>query len=260
MIFDPFGDFETRGYLRNHAGEKDTEIVKRLEHSSFLTGVDEAFAFLSSRRTIGYNDVLEVHRILFDAVYPWAGQDRTLTAPGFAIKRGPVLFAHPGAMRIAVEYGLRRGNDADGMRDKPGEVMGYLAHGHPFLDGNGRALMVVHTVLAERAGISIDWAATDKGDYLRALTLELDEPGKGHLDRYLDQYAGAAVGSGHLVDHVVAIPGLDSSAQSFQTNEVAGPLADPALQARYEQQELKYQQAQLADDLAKDRDHEGSGY
>ena len=35
MTFDPFNDFETRGYLHNVFGEKDPAIVKRLEHSSF---------------------------------------------------------------------------------------------------------------------------------------------------------------------------------------------------------------------------------
>jgi cell filamentation protein len=32
MPFDPFGDFATRGYLRNFAGEKDPEAIKHLEH------------------------------------------------------------------------------------------------------------------------------------------------------------------------------------------------------------------------------------
>jgi cell filamentation protein len=41
--------------------------------------------------------------------------------------------------------------------------------------------MVVHGVLAERAGLSIDWAATEKVAYLAALTNELDNPDKGHL-------------------------------------------------------------------------------
>jgi hypothetical protein len=46
VTFDPFGDFETRGYLRNFANEKDIEIVRRLEHTSFTTGIDAAIAHL----------------------------------------------------------------------------------------------------------------------------------------------------------------------------------------------------------------------
>jgi cell filamentation protein len=42
VTFDPFGDFETQGYLRNLAKEKDPGIVRPLEHSSFLTGTDAA--------------------------------------------------------------------------------------------------------------------------------------------------------------------------------------------------------------------------
>src|SRR5580693_367234 len=34
------------------------------------------------------------------------------------------------------------------MATKPGEIMGYLAFGHPFLAGNGRTIIVVHGVLA----------------------------------------------------------------------------------------------------------------
>ena len=42
MTFDPFNDFETRGYLRNLFGKKDPVIIKHLEHSSFVAGVSEA--------------------------------------------------------------------------------------------------------------------------------------------------------------------------------------------------------------------------
>jgi cell filamentation protein len=184
VIFDPFGDFETRGYLRNFAGEKDFDIVRRLEHSSFTTGIDDAFRRLSQIKRLSYENVLKTHKVLFEAIYPWAGQDRTQTAPDIAVMKGDVLFAHPQDIRKAVDTALENGQDTKFMAAKPGEVMGYLAYGHPFLDGNGRTIMVVHSVLAQRAGFSIAWAATGKSDYLDALTRELDSPGKGLLDAY----------------------------------------------------------------------------
>jgi cell filamentation protein len=131
VTFDPFGDFDTQGYLRNFAKEKDPAIVKRLEHTSFLTGIDAALAALSKRRELGYADVLQTHKTLFDAVYPWAGQDRTQTAPHLTIRKGPVVFANPADIRRAVEHGLRLGQNKAVMLAKPGEVMGYLAFGHP---------------------------------------------------------------------------------------------------------------------------------
>ena len=56
--------------------------------------------------------------------------------------------------------------------------MGYLAYGHPFLDGNGRTILVVHADLAERAGISIDWAATGKAETSPRERDELTAPAK----------------------------------------------------------------------------------
>jgi cell filamentation protein len=236
VTFDPFGDFATRGYLRNLAGEKDLEIVRRLEHTSFTTGIDAAFRRLSSVALLSYEDVLETHKILFEAVYPWAGQDRFQTTPELAVGKGPVLFARPTDIRRAIDYALDKGQEKGEMSAKPGEVMGYLAYGHPFLDGNGRTIMVVHAVMAQRAGFSVDWAATSKSDYLVSLTKELDAPGQGHLDAYLRPFIREAMSDDLLAVHIMEAPGLDGKAGQ---NAVPGNTSEPALRARYERQELK---------------------
>ncbi|GJD37117.1 Fic/DOC family protein [Methylobacterium aerolatum] len=187
MTFDVFGDFETRGYLRNVAGLKDLAQVKLLEHRAFMMRVDKALAALSRRKPLTYPDILRTHAILFGSVYPWAGRDRLETAPHTNISRGGFdrMFAFPQDVRRALEYALRQGNDPAFMRAKPGEVLGSLAHAHPFLDGNGRTLMTVHTVLANRAGLAIAWQETDKTAFLSALTREIHLPGDGILDAYL---------------------------------------------------------------------------
>jgi cell filamentation protein len=41
------------------------------------------------------------------------------------------------------------GNDPVVLAKKPGVVMGQFAWGHPFLDGNGRTMLIVHTELCE---------------------------------------------------------------------------------------------------------------
>ncbi len=236
MTFDPFGDFETQGYLRNLAKEKDLEIVRRLQHASFTTGIDAAFEYLAKVRLLSYPDVLETHRILFEAIFPWAGQDRLEIAPNLAISKGSILFARPEEIERAVEFALDHGQDKKFMAAKPGEIMGYLAYGHPFLDGNGRTIMVVHGILAHRAGFSIDWAATAKADYLSALTQELDSPGKALLDNYLKPFIRAAMPSDRLAEKIAQAPGLDGNDEH---NEILGKTSDPALKMRYEQQELK---------------------
>jgi cell filamentation protein len=231
VTFDPFGDFEARGYLRNLEKEKEIAIVKRLEHVSFLTAIDCAFAMLAKREELEYADVLQIHRTLFDAVYPWAGQDRTKTAPLLTIKKGPVIFANPPDIRRAVEFGLALGQDKKNMVARPGEVMGYLAYGHPFLDGTGRTIMTLHSIMAQRAGFSIDWSATNKVAYLDALTNELERPGKGILDNYLRQFVGAAIAYDELATQVAGAPGLDGN----EANEVLGESTEPAVQVQYEE-------------------------
>ena len=124
------------------------------------------------------------------------GLDKTARKPRRILPsaRERCCFAHPDDAKPAVEHALRMGQDRKLMADRLGEVMGYLAYGHPFLDGNGRTILAVHVELAERAGISVDWAATDKAAYLTALTRELNNPGKGHLDAYLKPFVGPAIG------------------------------------------------------------------
>jgi len=236
VTFDPFGDFETQGYLRNLTNEKDPAIVRRLEHASFMTGIDAALEHLTKKKQLSYSDVLETHRILFEAVYPWSGRDCLTTAPELAVSRGSTLFARPEEIQLAANYALTHGQNKRFMKEKPGEIMGYLAYAHPFLDGNGRTIMLIHAVLAQRAGFSIDWAATDKTAYLSGLTKELDDPGKGHLDAYLKPFMRDALPEGQLADQVIKAPGLDGTDEQ---NEVLGKTTDPALKARYEQQELK---------------------
>jgi cell filamentation protein len=238
VTFDPFGDFATRGYLRNLANANDPDIVRRLQHNSFMTGLDQALANLAGRKRLGYGDVLGTHKILFEAVFPWAGEDRLTNAPHLVISKGPVLFAYPQDIRRSIDYALEHGQERAFMASQPGEVMGYLAYGHPFLEGNGRTIMVVHSVLADRAGLRIDWAATGKEDYLSALTREIDRPGKGELDAYLKPFIRNAVKDG-IAANVAAAPGLDGNTD----NAVLGDTRDPELRARYEAQEMKRMQA-----------------
>jgi cell filamentation protein len=83
---------------------------------------------------------------------------------------------------------LTEGSKPDFMRKHPGEVMGYLAYAHPFLEGNGRTILSVHSELARRAAISIDWRSMDHRAYLTALTRELQRPNHDLLDAYLAPY------------------------------------------------------------------------
>jgi cell filamentation protein len=237
-MFDPFKDFVTAGYLRNFDGEKNLDIVKVVEHELFRANLPDAMDYLSNLETITYQDFLEVHRMLFQGFYPWAGQDRASTAPESAIHKGQTLFAHPSDAARAVCEGLRLGLDTKKMRQSPGEVMGLFAFGHPFLDGNGRTMLLVHTELCRRAGFSIDWQLTHKNDYLLALTQEIAAPGRGKLDSYLLQFiAPAQSGSNSTWMNSAAM--LQSLNGPATQDEIGGSFQDPVVAAQYRQFERK---------------------
>lgn len=230
-MFDPFGDAGTRGYLRNFEGLGDLEIVKMQEHLFFTAKLEQALDYLAphSSPEISYGTFLTVHKILFGDFYPWAGQDRHTLGVGKHVAKGEtVQFEQSGLSRKAVEYGLSLASDVNIMRNKPGTVMGYFAWGHPFLDGNGRTMLLLHTELCSRAGFAIDWASSSKNSYLEALTVELLTPDKGILDQYFAPLVRALDPSLNRIDRILSIQGLDSTALAkeniaYQAYDTAGP-------------------------------------
>ena len=235
-MFDPFNDFDTEGYLRNVRKDKDARDIKRFEHDLFEANIDAAFAHLASSEKLTYKDFLAVHRILFADYYPWAGQDRLMTLPNSAVKKGDVLFSHPQSSRLAVEHGLSLGQDAASMAQKPGEIMGLFAYGHPFLDGNGRTMLPVHIELRHRAGFSIAWQKTNKVDYLGALSKEIETPGQGFLDAYLLQFKGPVLDRSAWGADILGMKGLDGLGD---VNQIDGELSDPAIAEKYRKLEEK---------------------
>ncbi len=234
-MFDPFGDFNTAGYLRNELCLKDSDRIKEQEHLFFVANVQQAADFLSGCEQISYDDFCEVHHILFSDFYPWAGRDRlTLGVAPSVHKAGKVRFEDSNMARRAVEYGLELGNDVKVMAKRPGEVMGLFAWGHPFLDGNGRTMVVVHTELMARAGLMVDWTRSPKDAYLEALTNELKEPGKRPLDLYFQPLICPLKKDANWVDQVLAIAGLDSMDGDVGTDALYAP-GDPAADKEYEE-------------------------
>jgi cell filamentation protein len=158
--------------------------VGRLETTAFEQEMPQVLRTLRRLPVLSYRHILETHRTLFSSVYPWAGEDRSVTAPNIAIaKRGySTLFAHPKSVPLAGQYALNVGQDKVHLRKHPGEVFGILAHAHPFLKGVGRTILTIYSELSRRAEFHVQWEAIEKIKFLDTLTRELLTPGKSIMD------------------------------------------------------------------------------
>jgi len=168
-MFNPFEDPDHVGYSRNTQGTRDMRVVEALQHEVFRAQLPAAAAYLAKAKgVLTYSALLQVHKILFSAFYPWAGSDRAslrihrLITKGPAGEPGSVEFAPYQDVQLVADWGLTLGNNPDKMRAHPGAVYGFLAYAHPFLDGNGRAIMLMHSELCHRAGFRIHWSLTKK--------------------------------------------------------------------------------------------------
>lgn len=159
-VFDPFGDFEAKGYLRNTLGEKNLHEVKSMEHIVFLSQLPSTFDWLANQ-PLTYDNLLHTHQRLFADFYPWAGQDRLAVLPDTTVKKGEIVFANPEEIQSAVVEALKQKASSD--------VLSQLAFAHPFLDGNGRAIFVLFAEHQRRHGRLVRFDQISKSDLGRAL-------------------------------------------------------------------------------------------
>lgn len=108
--------------------------------------------------------------------------------------------------------------------------MGQLAFAHPFLDGNGRTILLVFMELCYRAGFAIDWSKTTKDGYLLALSDEIRAPRERHLDHYLKPFVVDIASRDEWPATISSIRGLDGLDKEGITYE---SLDDPQVQQIY---------------------------
>ena len=219
-MFDPFNDYDDVGYLRNNLKEKDIFLVKKLEHDSYNANLDEAISYSIDQDYLNYEHFLNVHKILFSDLYPWAGQDRFEIAKNIAVSKANIFFSHPFDIRLAVNEGLNISQTKNQMDYRLGEVMGLFAYGHPFLDGNGRTMLIIHSTLCYKAGFSIDWKKTNKNDYLKLLSQEIENPAKGILDNYLLKFKTDPLNLKEIHNQLSTINGLDGLDDNNEENDI----------------------------------------
>lgn len=112
-----------------------------------------------------------IHRHLFQDVYDWAGEIRTVEISKGGSRFQPRHFIETGMADIhhrVVAAGYFRGTSPEAFADGAGPVLGDVNHVHPFREGNGRTQLQYLKQLAQRAGHGLDLTRLDRDAWMDA--------------------------------------------------------------------------------------------
>lgn len=112
-----------------------------------------------------------IHRHLFQDLYDWAGEVRTVEISKSGHQFQFRQFIETGMADVhsrLVKAEFLRGLDAPAFAAAAGKIMGDVNYVHPFREGNGRAQLFFLEQLAARAGHPIDLTRIDPARWLEA--------------------------------------------------------------------------------------------
>ena len=112
-----------------------------------------------------------IHRYIFQDVYEWAGQFRTVNISKGGQLFGLATFLEPSLQQIVTKLAAENHLvelDADIFAVRAAYFLGELNAAHPFREGNGRAQREFIRELGLKAGHYIDWRATTADEMIEA--------------------------------------------------------------------------------------------
>ncbi|MBI5323438.1 Fic family protein [Bradyrhizobium sp.] len=126
---------------------------------------------------LDYEHFKSIHRHLFQDVYDWAGEPRTVR-----ISKGGSMFCFPEnieAEATKLFTGLRRngflrGLDLKDFAERSAHFLAVLNAIHAFREGNGRTQLSFFLLLADQAGYALTLQELDPGAFLAAMVASFD--------------------------------------------------------------------------------------
>lgn len=141
--------------LKNKLDLRDAELLDRFERRA--TAQRAAQGIPSGKFDLAH--LRSIHRHLFQDVYDWAGELRTveISKGGNQFQfRQYIATGMADVHRRIVAAGYLKGLSARAFADKAGEIIGDINYVHPFREGNGRTQALYLEALASQAGHPID--------------------------------------------------------------------------------------------------------
>ncbi len=150
--------------LENKLGITDSVELAKAEEKISKKRAIELFesGYLNNLDPGTFQSLAEIHKFLFDPIYDFAGQIRTVN-----IAKGNFRFAPLMYLQVALE------NIEKMPQSTYNEIIEKYVEmniAHPFREGNGRSTRIwLDLILKKELGQVVDWSRVDKEDYLSAM-------------------------------------------------------------------------------------------
>ena len=150
--------------LRNKLNISDAVELARAEEKISKTKALKLFTsgYLNTLEAGTFDSLAEIHRYLFDEIYSFAGNVRTVNMAKGNFRFAPVMYLEQ-AMKHIEAMPQSTYNEII-------EKYVEMNIAHPFREGNGRSTRIwLDLILKKELGKVIDWSQVDKNDYLLAM-------------------------------------------------------------------------------------------
>jgi cell filamentation protein len=169
-VTDYFTDDDSQ--LQNKLGITDSEQLVAKEQE--IVAQKSALILAENPpNQLNINYLKYIHRVLFEDIYDFAGQFRTvdIMKPDSNVPFAHAEFIQPEIQRIFREltnqYYLR-GLPDESFIDKIAELAADLNALHPFREGNGRTIRLFLIILADQAGFLLDYSQVSSTELITA--------------------------------------------------------------------------------------------
>ena len=150
--------------LENKLNISDAVELARAEEKISKTKALKLFTsgYLNTLEAGTFDSLAEIHRYLFDEIYSFAGNVRTVNMAKGNFRFAPVMYLEQALKHIEAM--------PQSTYNEIIEKYVEMNIAHPFREGNGRSTRIwLDLILKNGIGQVVDWSKVDKEDYLLAM-------------------------------------------------------------------------------------------
>ena len=154
--------YEDADVLINLGNIKDAKVLRLAEAD--VTGYTMAALYNTPFNQFDSQALLEVHRIIFGDLYPWAGTSRTIqmSKPEYVLGGDTVRYSYPKEIKKELAAAckeippLKKVKDREELIFRILRITAKLWQIHPFREGNTRTVVAFSVLLAQSFGIEVN--------------------------------------------------------------------------------------------------------